>query len=105
MKVSACCSKCPGQILICLYYKFTLAPLPYITVDMLLKIVGHNIDGNYESMSIILYGAKTVRDRHVPGRDSCFPHPGVRRFLDVVQIMHIYLSYFIFHIFFNKKPC
>ena len=69
-------------------------PLPLyncITVDMLFYIVGHKIDGNYESWKYM--GQKTVRDRLAPGRGPSFPHPGVRRFFDAVQI--IVFSYFL----------
>ena len=48
-----------------------------ITADMLFNIVGHKIEGNYESWK--LCGAKKARDRLAPGRGPSFPHPGVRR--------------------------
>ena len=62
---------------------------------MLLNILGHNIDGNDESLKI--YGAKTARDRLAPGREPSLPHPGVRRFFCTVQIIHIFfhISYFL----------
>ena len=78
-------------------------PLPLYTcstVDMLFNIVGHTIDGNYESC--IYMGHKTVRDRLAPGRGPSFPHPGVRRFFGAVQIMHIILFVLIFHIFLKQ---
>ena len=64
-----------------------------ITVDMLCNIVGHKIDGNYESWKYV--GQKTVRDRLAPSRGPSFPHSGVRRFIGAVQIMHIFFSYFL----------
>ena len=64
-----------------------------ITVDMLFNIVGHKIDGNYESCKYV--GQKTARDRLAPGRGPSFVHPGVRWVFGAVQIMHILFSYFI----------
>ena len=61
-----------------------------ITVDMLFHIVGHKIDGNYESWKYM--GRNTARDRLAPGRGPSFPHPG---FFGAVQIMHIFFSYFL----------
>ena len=40
-------------------------------------------------------GQKTARDRLAPGRGPSFPHPGVRRFVGAVQIIHIFFSYFL----------
>ena len=40
-------------------------------------------------------GPKTAMDRLAPGRVPSFPNPGVRRFFGVVQIMHIFFSYFL----------
>ena len=60
---------------------------------MLFNIVGHKIDGYYESWKYI--GQKTARDRLAPGRGPSSPHPGVRRFFCAVQIMHIFCSYFL----------
>ena len=65
-----------------------------ITVDMLFNIVGHKIDGNYESWKYL--GQNTARDRLAPGRGPSFPHTGVSRFFGAVQIMHIFSSYSIF---------
>ena len=63
-----------------------------ITVDMLFNIVGHKIDGNYESWKYM--EQNTARDPLAPGRGPSVPHPGVRSFFGAVQIMHIF---FIFH--------
>ena len=65
------------------------------TVDMLFNIVGHKIDGNYESWKYM--GQNTARDRLASGRGPSFPHPVVRRFFGAVQIMHIFfnISYFL----------
>ena len=56
--------------------RFTLSlPPPLhncITVDMLFNIVGHKIDGNYESWKYM--GQNTARDRLAPGRGPSFPH-------------------------------
>ena len=49
-----------------------------IAVDMVFNIVGHKIDGNYESWKYM--GQKTATDRLVPGRGPPFPHPGGKRF-------------------------
>ena len=49
-----------------------------IAVDMLFNIVGHKIDGSYESWKYM--GQKTTRDRLATGRGPSFPHPGVIRF-------------------------
>ena len=69
------------------YYEVRLLPALYniITVDMLFNIVGHTIDGNYESWKYI--GHKTARDRltQTLGQDG---------FMGGVEIMHI----FFFHI-------
>ena len=46
----------------------------YITVDMLFNIVGHKIDGNYESWKYM--GQNTASDRLAPGRGPSFPHKG-----------------------------
>ena len=43
-----------------------------ISLDMLFNIVGHKIDGNYESWKYL--GQKTARDRLAPGR-AVFPTP------------------------------
>ena len=65
-----------------------------ITVDMLFTIVGHKIDGNYESWKYI--GQNTARDRLASGRGPSFPHPGVKTvFWCCSNNAHIFL---IFHI-------
>ena len=73
------------------YYevRFTFTPPLYnsVTVDMLFNIVGHKIDGNYDSRKYM--GHKTARDRLALGRGPYF---------GAVQIMHIIIVY-IFHIF------
>ena len=63
----------------CLNTTLSLPPPLYncITVDMLFDIVGHTIDGNYESWKYMWH--KTARDRLVPGRGPYFPNPYVRR--------------------------
>ena len=68
----------------------------YITVDILFNIVGHKIDGNYESWKYM--GQNTASDRLVPGRRPSFPHPGVRRFFwRCSNNTHIFfhISYFL----------
>ena len=63
-------------------FKFTPPLHNCITVDMLFNIVGHKIDGNYESWKYV--GQKTASDRLAPGRGPSFQHPGLRRFVLVV---------------------
>ena len=66
-----------------------------ITVDMLFNIVGHKIDGNYESWKYM--GQKTTRDRLAPGRGPSFPHPEVRRFFRYCSNnAHIFFTLHIF---------
>ncbi len=60
-------------------FKFT--SYNYITVDMLFNIVGHKIDGNYESWNCLMQ--KLWGDRLAPSRGPSSPHPGARRFLRV----------------------
>ena len=60
-------------------FKFT--SYNYITVDMLFNIVGHKIDGNYESWNCLMQ--KLGGDRLAPSRGPSSPHPGARRFLRV----------------------
>ena len=81
------------------WYRCTLSLPPSlyncITVDMLFNIVGHTIDGNYESWKFL--GQKTERDRLAPGRGPSFPHPGVRRvFLCCSNNAHIFFKFHIF---------
>ena len=72
------------------YYevRFKCRPIPpplynCITVEILFNIVGHRIDGNYESWKYM--GQKTARDRLAPVEAVFLPHPGVRRFFgDVI---------------------
>ena len=59
-------------------FKFTPTPQQLHYVDILFNIVGHKIDGNYESWTYM--GQTTARDRLAPGRGPSFPHRGVRRF-------------------------
>ena len=60
--------------------RFLPRPSQYncITVDMLVNIVGHKIDGNYESWKYM--GQKRRGDRLAPGRGPSSPHPGASRF-------------------------
>ena len=53
-----------------------------ITVDMLFNVVGHKIDGNYESWKYM--GQKMKRGRLAPPRGPSYPRPGVRRFFSVL---------------------
>ena len=46
-------------------FKFTTSP-QHLHYGMLFNIVGHKIDGNYESRKYM--GQKTTRDRLAPGR-------------------------------------
>ena len=58
---------------------------------MLFNIVGHKIDGNYESWNCLLQ--KLRGDRHAPSRDPYSPHPGQGGFKGDVKIMHIKLLF------------
>ena len=73
-------------------FKFTPTLFNCITVDMLVNIVGHKIDGNYESWKHM--GQKTARDLFAPSS----PHPV---FFGGVKMLHNFF-FFIFH---NKVNC
>ena len=66
---------------------------------MLFNIVGHKIDGNYESWNCLLQ--KLRGDRHAPSRDPYSPHPGQGGFKGDVKIMHIQLLFQISYV--HKK--
>ena len=85
-------------LLFCLSTNHDDRPICVYTVDMLFNIVGHKIDGNYESCKYM--GQTTARDRLASGRRPSFQHPGVRRFFWCCSNnAHIF---FIFHIFLKQ---
>ena len=77
-----------------LFYTFTPAVFNCNTVDMLVNIVGHKIDANYETWTYL--GQKRRGDRLDPGRGRLSHTLGKDGFLGGDKMMHIL---YIFHNF------